>query len=418
MMAGASLRILRESVRLAVGSLRSNKLRTFLTTLGIIVGVTAVIAVMTIIGGLDATVANTFSSQGSTVFTVTKRPMMVRSRSEAVKYAYRRDITKQDAEAIARACGSCATVGVSSNHGSTVKFGDKMSEAVRTRGLTAEMFEIEGLDLSSGRPWNVNEESASPNYAVVGADIVDNLFGDRSPGSVIGEEIRIDGRVYLITGVAASQGKLLGFSRDNFVAIPFTTAQRIYGSRSSLTVSVRVGSAADFDNAVDEVRAILRSRRSVPFGDPEDGFSIESQDAFVELYREATSGIYLATIGIAAISLVVGGIVVMNIMLVTVTERSHEIGLRKSVGARQKDIIAQFMVEAVAVTVSGGAIGVGAGYATAFLLARTMGFPLAIEPSSAVLGVTVSAIVGVASGVYPAWKASRLNPIEAMRRER
>ena len=417
MKTAASLRIFRESVRLAILSLRSNKLRTFLTVLGIVVGVTAVIAVMTIISGLDATVAKTFSSQGSTVFTISKRPMMVRSREEAIKYNYRRDITRQDAEAIARSCHKCLLTGVSSNHGSTVKFGDKTSEDVRTRGMTASMFEIETVELEAGRVWAESEEEAGVQEAVIGADVLTNVFPGREADSVIGQRIRVDGRAFTVIGVAASLGKVLGFSRDNFVYMPLGAAQRIYGSRGSLTISVRVSDSSEFETAMDEVRAILRNKRAVAFENPDDGFAIESEDAFVEIYREATAGIYLATIGIAAISLVVGGIVVMNIMLVTVTERSQEIGLRKSVGAREKDILAQFLVEAVAVTVAGGAIGVGVGYSTALLLAYGMGFPVLINVSAGLLGVTVSAIVGLVSGVYPAWKAARLNPIEAMRRE-
>lgn len=414
----ASFRIFSESLRLAMLSLRSSKLRTSLTILGIVVGVTAVIAVMTIISGLDSVVAGTFSSQGSTVFTVSKRPMMVRSREEAIKYNYRRDITKQDAAAIERSCRLCHLIGFSDNHTANVKFADKTSEQVLTRGMTATMFVIENVQMSVGRPWSGSEEAIGASETVIGPDLADNLFPNTSPDDILGESIRVDGQAFRIIGIAASRGKVLGFSRDNFIYMPYVASQRMYGSRGSLGISVRVADATDFESAQDEVRAIIRNRRAIPQDEADDGFSIESQDAFVDLYRQATSGIYLATVGMAAISLIVGGIVVMNIMLVTVTERAHEIGLRKSVGARQKDILTQFVVEAVAVTGTGGAIGVVAGYGTAALLAYTLGFPINVDLTSAILGVSVSVCVGLASGVYPAWKAAHLNPIEAMRKER
>lgn len=413
----ASLRIFYESLRLALMSLRSNKLRTFLTVLGIVVGVTAVIAVTTIIGGLDQAVANTFSDQGSTVFRIAKRPMMIRSRQDAIKYNYRRDVTREDAEALRRTCLACWLVGLSSEHGSTVKFSDKTAESVRTRGLSAEMFEIEAIDLSAGRYWSTSEEESGARVAIIGSDLAENLFGGRAVKDVIGEDIRVDGKTLHVIGTATSLGKILGFSRDNFVYIPFSVAEKFYGSRGSISVNVRVKSPADFEAAMDEARSVIRSRRTVPIGAEDDGASIESQDAFVNMYRSATSGIYSATIGIAAISLIVGGIVVMNIMLVTVTERATEIGLRKAVGARGHDIMWQFIIEALTVTLAGGGIGVIVGYAAGLLLAYWMGFPVLFKTSSAVLGFTVSLVVGLASGIYPAWKASSMNPVEAMRRE-
>ena len=239
----------------------------------------------------------------------------------------------------------------------------------------------------------------------------------RPADSVIGEVIRVDGIPFTVIGVADPFGKVLGFSRDNFVYVPFEAGQRMFGSRNSITIHVQVEDSSTFETAKDEVRAIMRNRRGKSFGDDDDGFSVESQDAFLSIYQNATSGIYAATIAIAAVSLVVGGIVVMNIMLVSVTERTKEIGLRKAVGARRRDIVQQFMIEAVTVTAVGGAIGVLVGYGLAYLLSFAMGFPVSIRLQSAVMGVGVSLAVGIVSGMYPAMRAAKLDPIEAMRNE-
>lgn len=406
-----------ESFRLALGSLRSNKLRTFLTLLGIIVGVTSVIAVMTIISGLDQTVSNAFSSQGSTVFSVAKRPLVITSRDDFVKYNHRKDVTREDADAIVRSCRLCWRTGMSVNGSALVKHADNRSEGVPIRGLTLPMFDIENVSIQSGRLWTNEEGAAGRNVCVLGTDIVDNLFNSAPVESVIDSEIRVDGVPYRVLGVAAPFGKVLGFSRDNFVYIPFQSAQKMFGARDSLTVHIQVRDSAEFELAKDEVSSIMRLRRGRSANDDDPGFSVESQDAFISIYSKATSGIYVATIAVAAISLVVGGIVVMNIMLVSVTERTKEIGLRKSVGARHRDILLQFLIEAVTITAAGGAIGIVTGYGLAYLLSLAMGFPVLIQIESAIFGVLVSLIVGLFSGLYPAWRAAKLSPIEAMRRE-
>jgi putative ABC transport system permease protein len=298
-----------------------------------------------------------------------------------------------------------------------VKYAENRSEGVSVRGLTLSMFDIENVSIQAGRIWTEQEGNAGRNVCVIGTDIIENLFPNRSADSIVGEEIRVDGIPYKILGIAAPFGKVLGFSRDNFVYIPFQSAQKMFGARDSITVHIQVQNSAEFETAKDEVRVIMRNRRGKTFGEEDDGATIESQDAFISIYKNATSGIYFATFGVAIVSLVVGGIVVMNIMLVSVTERTKEIGLRKAVGARQRDILQQFVIEAVTVTIVGGAIGVLTGYGLAFLLAFAMGFPVLISFQSAVLGVTVSFVVGLISGLYPAWRASKLNPIEAMRNE-
>ena len=388
----STLWLLLESFRLALLSLRANKLRTLLTLLGVIVGVTSVIAVITIISGLDTTVATAFSSQGSTVFSVAKRPLVITSREDMIRFNRRKEVTKEDAEAVMRLCRSCSVVGMALNGGGLVKFADNKSEGVSIRGLTPSMFDIENTTIQSGRRWTDQEGSGGRNVCVIGTDLLENVFNGRSAESVVGEVIRVDGRPFEVLGVAAPFGKVLGFSRDNFVYIPFQASQKIYGSRSSITIHIKVENSGDMETAQDEVRAIMRNRRGKAPSDVEDGFSLETQDAFLSIYKSATSGIYAATIAVAAVSLVVGGIVVMNIMLVSVTERTKEIGLRKAVGARRRDILLQFLIEAVSVTVLGGLIGIVVGYGLAFVLALAMGFPVTIRAQSAVMGVVVSLV--------------------------
>ena len=412
-----TLRLLNESFRLALLSLRTNKLRTSLTLVGVIVGVTSVIAVITIISGLDKTVASAFSSQGSTVFSVSKRPLVITSREDFIKFNRRKEVTKEDAEVIQRVCRSCDRLGMAVNGQGLIKFEENKSENVSVRGLTPVMFDIENTTIQAGRRWSDQEAAGGRDVCVIGTDLLENIFNGRTPASVIGETIRVDGIPFQVVGVADPFGKVLGFSRDNFVFIPFPAGQRLFGSRNSITIHIQVDDSSNFETAKDEVRAIMRNRRGRTFSDEDDGFSVESQDAFISIYKNATSGIYAATIAVAAVSLVVGGIVVMNIMLVSVTERTKEIGVRKAVGARRRDILQQFLIEAITVTAVGGAIGVIVGYGLAYLLSFAMGFPVSIRLQSAVMGVGVSLVVGITSGLYPAMRAAKLDPIEAMRNE-
>jgi putative ABC transport system permease protein len=414
------LAALGEAFLVATSSLRSNKLRTSLTLIGIIVGVTAVIAVVTIIKGLDKTVAQTFSSQGSTVFTISKNPQIIKSREEFIKFGKRKDVTHEDADAIARLCGGCWRVGVGANALETVKYADQKSDGVRIRGVTpTTMFDIDGVTIDAGRIWTEGEGESGREICVVGPDILKNLFGDAPADRAVGQEIRVAGRSYTIIGVLEPLGSILGFSRDNVIYIPYSTYQKAFGARRSIVVFVQVPSAEDLETAEDQVRTIMRTRRGQTFGEDSDdeGFALETQDVFLNLYASATSNIYLVTVGVAAISLVVGGIVVMNIMLVSVSERTKEIGIRKAIGARQKDILTQFLIEAVTVTALGGALGVITGFGLAYAISALIGFPLLISVASAVLGVGVSSVVGIISGLWPAWRAARLDPIEALRAE-
>ncbi|MBA3765646.1 MAG: ABC transporter permease [Acidobacteria bacterium] len=406
-----------ESFRVAAGSLRANKLRTALTLVGIVVGVAAVIAVVTIIKGLDQTVASTFSSQGSTVFTVSKRPQIITSREDFIKFNKHKDVTQVDGEAIARLCTACWRTGLTANARELIKHSDQKSDNVPLQGVSLSMFPINDVNVQAGRIWSESEQAAGRDVCVIGTDIITNLFNDASPEKVVGQEIRIAGRPFEVVGVAETKGKVFGFSRDNVIYLPYPTYVKMYGTHGSLVVFIQAPSAEQLTEVQDQVRAIMRNRRGKTFNDEEDGFALETQDVFLDLYGKATANIYIVTIGVAAISLVVGGIVVMNIMLVSVTERTKEIGIRKAIGARRKDILQQFLIEAVAVSAIGGAIGVVTGFGLAYGLSFLMGFPLLISFTSAVLGVGVSSVVGIISGLWPAWRAAKLDPIEALRAE-
>lgn len=412
--------------KLSLENLLTNKLRTFLTLLGIIVGVAAIISVITIIQGLNQTVATTFSANGSTVFTLSKNPSVITSREEMLKIGKRKDITQTDAEAVIRHCPDCWRVGYWTHGHELVKHADSTTDNVLVEGVTLSMFDIQALTVEAGRTWTENEGNAGQYVAVIGADIVKNVFDDAQPETILGKEIRIGGVVFKVVGTIAPLGSIFGASRDNFVCIPYQTALKILPGRESLIVNIQVRDSADLENAKEQVKTIMRSRRGkiTTFAgggggeaEEDEGFTVESSDVFIDLYKDATGNIYLVTIGVSAISLIVGGIVVMNIMLVSVAERTKEIGLRKAVGARRMDILGQFLIEAVTITFAGGLIGVFTGFGLAYLISFAIGFPALVSAWSVVLGVGVSSLVGIVSGLYPAWRAADLDPVQAMRAE-
>ncbi len=404
-----------ESVSMAMGSLWANKLRTFLTLLGIIIGVLTIIAVVSIIQGLNNYVYTQFSFYGANDFAVSKFSMSGESSLAAYREMLKRkNLTLDDMRTIRRLCPSCQLVGASVSTSRNVKFGSELLKDVEIRGITHVDHLIGSvLELERGRHILEDDESHSRYVCVIGADIKEKLFPYRDP---LGKWIKVGPHNLLVVGIGAKKGKILGFSQDNYVRIPISTFHKLYGSRRSIDINIHTLSPEQMERAQEEVRTVLRSKRHLSFNDKDD-FSFTSSETFLQMYRTATSSIYFAMIAISSIALLVGGIVVMNIMLVAVTERTKEIGIRMSVGARRMDILFQFLVESASISTVGGLIGVLIGFIIAKIVTAATSIPSTLDPGSIIVAIIVSGSVGIFFGLYPANKAARLNPIEALRAE-
>lgn len=405
---------LSESVSMAMGSLWSNKMRTFLTLLGIIIGVLTIIAVVSIIQGLNNYVYTQFSFFGANDFTVSKFSMTGGSISEYREMMKRKNLTLDEMSLLRQRCQSCELVGASVSTSRTVKFRNQYLKDVEIIGITHLDHMIGSvLELDRGRQILEEDDTHSRYVCVIGADIVEKLFPYLDP---LGKWIKIGPHNFLVIGIGEPKGKLLGMSQDNYVRIPISTFHKIYGSRRSVNINIHTSSQEQMETAQEEVRTILRSKRHLSFKNKDD-FSFVSSETFIDMYRTATSSIYFAMIAISSIALLVGGIVVMNIMLVAVTERTKEIGIRMSVGARRMDILFQFLIESAAISTTGGLIGILIGFILAKIVTAATSLPSTLDPGSIVVAIIVSGSVGIFFGLYPANKAAKLNPIEALRSE-
>jgi putative ABC transport system permease protein len=403
-----------EAFKLALQSLWGNKLRSILTLIGVVMGVASVIMVITLVNGANRYVSTKLSGYGADVFTVAKMPAVIFSAEEYLKYEKRKILHIEDYEAIKAECTQCSEVGALLSKSTNVVGNGHSSNNTEVRGYTWTMLALNNIDIALGRGFTPADDEHATKDVIVGYDIVDNLLGIGDP---IGKEIRVDGIPYTIVGVAERQGKTLGQSQDNWVAIPIETYQQVYGYNDSVTVYARAnGDAQVMSQAEDQVRVLMRTRRHNAPG-AEDDFDIETNDTFLDIWKQISSLFAWVVLGLASIALVVGGVVIMNIMLVSVTERTREIGVRKALGAKQRDVLLQFLIESASLALVGGALGVMGGILVGKLITIFVGFPTAVPLWAIFLGLFLAGAVGIFFGVYPASKAARLDPVVALRAE-
>ncbi len=404
----------KEAVKLALQSLWQNKLRTALTLLGVTIGVTSVIAVVTLVNGANTYVTTKFSSYGADVFTVSRMPSIIFSSEEYERYQKRKNVLYDDYVYVRDNCKRCVGTGALQTTVAKVVRGTNSVTDSTIRGYTWQMPSMQNLDIAEGRGFTQVDEDHASRVAIIGTDIRDNLFPGVDP---LGLDLRVDGMPYTVVGVAEKQGSTLGASQDNWVAVPLTAYQKTYGTADSLVIYVKAGSAgAALEAAGDEVRVLMRSKRHDAPG-AEDSFELDVNNTLVSFFSTVTHWFGAVAGAIALISLAVGGIVIMNIMLVSVTERTREIGIRKALGARGHDILLQFLVESGAMALVGGLFGVLGGIAVAQGVTLALGFPSTVALWSVLAGLAMATSTGIFFGVYPARKAARLDPIVALRAE-
>jgi putative ABC transport system permease protein len=401
-----------EAVLIALSSLRANRLRSLLTLLGIVIGVMAVIAVVSIISGLNDYVAGKIFNLGPDVITVSRMSPVITSIDEWVDNQKRKNLYVDDMEAIRGTCPDCKAVGAQVGSRARVKFGREYLDS-QIQGYTSETAAILGTELSGGRLITQYDVDHARNVAVIGSDVVETLFPYVDP---IGKTVMLDDRPFEVIGIGTKQGSVLGQSRDNWALIPLTLHQKMYGSRRSITIYAKALDEKHLDAAESEVRLTLRARRHLSYN-AKDDFALNTNDNFLQIWANISQAFFAVTIGIASISLVVGGIVVMNIMLVSVTERTREIGIRKATGARRQDILIQFLIESATLALVGGLIGVLLGSSIALVISWVSPLPASIKWWAVALGLGVSTSVGLFFGIYPATKAANLDPIVALRYE-
>lgn len=402
-----------ETIRLSLAALWAHKLRSLLTLLGVIIGVTSVIAVVSFVDGLNAYVAERIFNLGADVFLVGKAPAVITDMDTWLEANRRRDLTYEDYRAVVAACTDCRWVGASLGRNGEVVYGNNSIRDTRVGGYSYLLPYIYDIGVEFGRHLSEAEEKRSAPAAVIGWDIYEQLFLGRDP---LNREVRVDGTLFQVVGVAKKRGAALGMSRDNFVILPLTTYMKRYGSRQSLRIWAKANGEARLAAAMDQVRLVLRTRRHLAY-DQKDDFALENNQSFLALWAGISSAFFMTIILISSIALIVGGIVIMNMMLVSVSERTHEIGIRKALGARRRDILQQFLLEASTIAFVGGVLGILVGLGIAQLVSALTSLPAAVKAWSVLIAVVGATSVGLFFGVYPANRAARLDPVVALRME-
>jgi len=404
---------LRDNLSQSFDAMRAHKLRSVLTLLGLTMGVATLITVMTIVQGANLYVEQKIARLGNDVFQISRTPFTLTDWDLIIKSLRYKLLHMDDVRAVREACADCVLVGASASGNARLQYRDKEMNDISLVGSTPEMATIDSRTLVEGRYFSNTEDERSAFVCLIGADVTDQLL----PGSnAVGQVIRIDNNEFTVLGTFERIGSVLGQNQDNFVIVPMNTFLRLRGTRTSLTINVKAGTGVAFENAMDEARLALRAKRHVRPG-VDDDFFIGTKDSFIELWKSISSAFFVVFIMVSSISAVVGGIVIMNVMLVSVTERTKEIGVRRAVGASQQDIKRQFLAESIVQCLAGGAIGIMGGFLCAVALRTFTSFPASVQTWVALLGVALSSIIGIFFGIYPAIRASKLDPVVALRSE-
>ena len=404
---------LSDNLNQSIDALRQHKLRAILTMVGLTMGVATLITVMTLVQGANVYVEQKIARLGTNVFQIARTPFIVTDFNLVIKALKYKNLYMDDVRAVAEDCADCKLVGASVSGTARAQYHDKELTDISFIGHTPVMADIDSRTVRLGRYFTDSENQRSAYVCVIGDDLVEQLFGGVEP---VGGVIKIDNDEFTVIGTMDRIGSVLGQDQDNFAIVPMNTYLKKRGTRSSITIQVKTDSGAAFDRAQDEARLVLRTRRHIRPGAEED-FFVGTKDSYISLWQRISSAFFAVFIMVSSISAVVGGIVIMNVMLVSVTERTKEIGIRRAVGATQDDILRQFLSESVIQCLVGGGIGIGFGFLCAVALRTFTSFPASVQVWVAILGLVLSSIIGLFFGIYPATRAARLDPVVALRSE-